>query len=150
LSYPPSPPQPSARPEPGEQPRVLIADDNEDSREALKALLEAFGYGVLLATNGVEAVERARDGLPHLILMDVMMPEMDGLSATRRIRSDPSLPRMAIVAVTALDGAVDRLLQAGCDDVVVKPIDIRSFIVRVPQWLSSGGRGSPLEGALPA
>jgi CheY-like chemotaxis protein len=64
------------------------------------------------------------------------MPEVDGLAATRQIREDPSLPRMPIVAVTALDEAGERMLQAGCDDFLVKPIDIRSFIVRVPEWLA--------------
>lgn len=115
--------------------RVLIADDHADSRDALKALLEACGYGVLVATNGAEAVAQARGAQPDLIFMDVMMPEVDGLSATRQIRADPSLPRMPIVAVTAMDEAAERMLQAGCDDFLVKPIDIRSFIVRVPEWL---------------
>jgi CheY-like chemotaxis protein len=118
---------------------VLIADDHEDSREALKALLEAFGYGVVVAANGAEAVAQARGTQPQLILMDVMMPEVDGLSATRQIRADPSLPRMPIIAVTALDEAGERMLQAGADEFLVKPIDIRSFIVRVPEWLSIRG-----------
>jgi CheY-like chemotaxis protein len=128
---------PSAPPPPaGAPPRVLIADDHEDSREALRALLEAFGYGVVDASNGAEAVAQARGTHPQLILMDVMMPEVDGVAATRQIRDDASLPRMPIVAVTALDEAGERMLQAGCDDFLVKPIDIRSFIVRVPQWLA--------------
>jgi CheY-like chemotaxis protein len=120
-------------------PRVLIADDHEDSREALRALLEAFGYGVVVASNGEEAVAQARGAHPQLILMDVMMPGVDGLSATRQIRADPTLPRMPIIAVTALDEAAERMLEAGADGFVVKPIDIRSFIVRVPQWLSIRG-----------
>jgi CheY-like chemotaxis protein len=123
-------------PDGGASPRVLIADDHEDSREALKALLEAFGYRVVVAANGAEAVEKARGAQPQLILMDVMMPVVDGLSATQQIRADPTLPRMPIIAVTAMDGAAERMLQAGCDDFMVKPIDIRSFIVRVPEWLS--------------
>ena len=118
------------------QPRVLIAEDHADSREALRALLEACGYRVSVAANGAEAVAQARGTLPHLILMDVMMPEVDGLAATLEIRSDPSIPHMPIVAVTAVDDAAERMLQAGCDDFMVKPIDIRSLIVRLPQWLS--------------
>jgi CheY-like chemotaxis protein len=116
--------------------RVLIADDHQDSREALRALLEACGYRVVVASNGAEAVDLARDARPQLILMDVMMPDVDGLDATRQIRADPALPRIPIVAVTALDEAAERMMQAGCDDFLVKPIDIRSFMVRVPQWLS--------------
>lgn len=119
--------------------RVLIADDHHDSREALRALLEACGYRVVVASNGAEAVAQARGIRPQLILMDVMMPELDGLDATRQIRADPALPRMPIVAVTARDDAAGPMLQAGCDDFLVKPIDIRSFIVRVPQWLSLYG-----------
>jgi CheY-like chemotaxis protein len=125
-----------ADPPPASAPRVLIADDHEDSRDALKALLEAFGYGVVVAANGEEAVAQARGARPQLILMDVMMPVVDGLAATRRIREDASLPRIPIVAVTALNDAAERMLQAGCDDYVVKPIDIRSFLVKVPGWLA--------------
>jgi len=138
LETPPLPP--AEHPAPA---RVLIADDHQDSREALRALLEACGYRVGVATNGAEAVEQARELRPHLILMDATIPEVDGLDATRQIRADPALPHMPIVAVTARDDAAETMLQAGCDDFLVKPIDIRSFIVRVPHWLSlcSDGAG---------
>ncbi len=114
---------------------VLIAEDHEDSRDALRTLLEAFGYRVLVAANGVEAVATARAHRPDLILMDMMMPGMDGLEATRILRADASLPHIPIVAVTAMEGARDRVLAAGCDDWVSKPIDIRAFLARLPDWL---------------
>lgn len=115
---------------------VLIAEDHEDSRDALRTLLEAFGYRVLLAGNGFEAVDQARLHRPDLILMDMMMPRMDGLEATRVLRADAALPRIPIVAVTAMEGARERVLAAGCDDWVAKPIDIRAFLARLPGWLS--------------
>ncbi len=114
---------------------VLIAEDHEDSRDALCTLLEAFGYQVHLAANGFEAVAEARARRPDLILMDMMMPGMDGLEATRTLRADPDFPRVPIVAVTAMEGARDRVMEAGCDDWVSKPIDIRAFLARLPGWL---------------
>lgn len=116
---------------------VLIAEDHEDSRDALCTLLEAFGYRVHLAANGYEAVAEARARRPDLILMDMMMPGMDGLEATRTLRSDPDFPHIPIVAVTAMEGARERVLAAGCDDWVAKPLDIRSFLARLPGWLAS-------------
>jgi CheY-like chemotaxis protein len=120
---------------------VLIAEDHEDSRDALCTLLEAFGYRVHLAANGFEAVAEARARRPDLILMDMMMPGMDGLEATRTLRADPDFPRVPIVAVTAMEGAKDRVLAAGCDDWVAKPIDIRSFLARIPGWLDPARTG---------
>jgi CheY-like chemotaxis protein len=121
---------------------VLIAEDHEDSRDALCTLLEAFGYQVHLAANGVEAVAEARAHRPDLILMDMMMPGMDGLEATRTLRSDPDFPRIPIVAVTAMDGARERVLAAGCDDWVAKPLDIRAFLARLPVWLAPAAAGA--------
>ncbi|HEX8829843.1 MAG TPA: response regulator [Longimicrobium sp.] len=120
---------------------VLIAEDHEDSRDALCTLLEAFGYQVHLATNGYEAVAEARARRPDLILMDMMMPGMDGLEATRTLRADPDFPQVPIVAVTAMEGAREHVLAAGCDDWVSKPIDIRSFLARIPGWLDPARTG---------
>lgn len=117
---------------------ILIAEDHEDSREALRALLDAFGYRVEVAANGREAVETAFSASPDLILMDVMMPEMDGFEATRRLRADPHFRQAPIVALTAMEGARDRVREAGCDDYVAKPIDVRTFLARVEGWLRNG------------
>jgi len=118
-------------------PSVLIAEDHADSRDALRALLEAFGYRVFTAGDGHEAVAEARAHHPDLILMDMMMPGMDGMEATRTLRADPDFPRIPIVAVTAMEGSRERVLSAGCDDWVAKPINIRAFLARVPEWLGS-------------
>jgi two-component system cell cycle response regulator DivK len=125
-------------PERTSTPTILIAEDHEDSREALRALLDAFGYHVEVATNGREAVEAALATSPDLVLMDVMMPEMDGFEATRRLRENRDFRQIPIVALTAMEGARDRVMEAGCDDYVAKPIDVRTFLMRVEGWLRSG------------
>lgn len=121
-------------------PSVLIAEDHEDSRDALQTLLEALGYRVHVAGDGAEAVAQARLHHPDLILMDMMMPRMDGFEATRLLRGDPGFDAVRIIAITAMDGARPAVLQAGCNDLVVKPIDIRAFIERVRGWIGAGRR----------
>lgn len=111
--------------------KILIVEDHRDSREALRALFEAFGYQVIEATNGREAVEAAVVERPHLILMDIMMPVMDGFDATRRIHAIPDLSRTPIIAVTAMEGARELALQAGMSDYVRKPVDIRGLLNKV-------------------
>ena len=118
-------------------PVVLIAEDHEDSRDALRTLLEALGYLVLVAGNGAEAVDVARAAKPDLILMDMMMPSVDGFEATRTLRDDAAFARVPIVAITAMEGAREAVFEAGCSDVVVKPIDIRAFLARLSGWLAS-------------
>ncbi|MEO5510643.1 MAG: response regulator [Longimicrobiales bacterium] len=114
---------------------ILVAEDHLDSREALRALLEAFGYRVLVAVNGQQAVLMAASELPDLVLMDIMMPEMDGFEATRAIRGDARTSRIPIIAVTAMEGAQQLALQAGADDFVRKPVDIRGLVAKVVQFL---------------
>jgi CheY-like chemotaxis protein len=120
------------------RPVVLLAEDHEDSRDALRTLLDAFGYRVVEATNGREAVQRALAESPDIILMDMMMPRVDGLQATREIRAVPSLREVPIIALTAMEGARERVLDAGCDDLVPKPIDVRSFLSKIREWLETG------------
>ncbi|MEJ2185935.1 MAG: response regulator [Gemmatimonadota bacterium] len=103
-----------------EKPLILVAEDHLDSREALSALLEAFGYTVI---DGREAVDLARRVQPDLILMDLMMPELDGFEATRRIRAARETRQTPIITVTALSGARQLALDAGADDFIPKPID---------------------------
>jgi two-component system, cell cycle response regulator DivK len=118
--------------------RVLIAEDHEDSREALRTLLEALGYDVAVAANGREAVDEARRQRPDLILMDVMMPEMDGLEATRRLKASAELAGIPVVAVSAMEGATTPAREAGCAAHVRKPIDIPRFIAQLPAWIDEG------------
>lgn len=118
-----------------------MAEDNRDSRDALSALLEAVGYIVHVAVDGREAVARATAVRPDLILMDIMMPVMDGLEATRSLRGRPEFDRTPVLALTAMEGARERAMEAGCDDFVTKPIDVTVFFSKVKTWLEKGRKG---------
>ncbi len=104
---------------------VMVVEDFDDTRQLLKLLLERAGYYVLEATNGQHAVELAKSAHPRLILMDLSLPVLDGLSATRQIREQGFLNDVLIVAVTAHQEREyrDRALAAGCNDFVNKPLD---------------------------
>lgn len=117
---------------------ILVAEDHLDSRDALKALLEAVGYDVVEATDGQQAVARALERHPALILMDMMMPGMNGLEATRALRARDEMSDVPILALTALDGVRDRVLEAGCDDYITKPIDLSTFLGKLEEWLAAG------------
>jgi two-component system cell cycle response regulator DivK len=129
------PPDPEAQ---ERAPVVLIAEDHEDSRDALRTLLDAFGFRVVEAGNGREAVERALAERPDVILMDMMMPYVDGFQATREIRAVEALRGVPILAITAMEGARQRVLDAGCDDLVPKPIDVRAFLEQIRAWVRRG------------
>jgi len=105
--------------------KVLLVEDTEDNRQMMKRLLEMSGYQVVEAINGEEAVKLASEQRPQIILMDLSLPLIDGLTATRRIRSLPGLSKVPIVAVSAHDTADfhSEALAAGCNAYVTKPID---------------------------
>jgi two-component system, cell cycle response regulator DivK len=105
--------------------RVLLVEDTEDNRFMMRVLLEMSGYRVAEATNGAEAVRTAEHEKPELILMDLSLPLVDGLAATRRIRELPDLRNVPIIAVSAHDSADfhAEALAAGCDAYITKPID---------------------------
>ena len=128
--------QPHTTDGPSSQATILLAEDHGDSREALSALLEAFGYEVVPAVNGREAVDLARASDPDLILMDIMMPELDGFEATRRIRDFPETSHIPIITLTAMDGARSLALDAGADDFLPKPVDSGSLLQKVRTYLS--------------
>ena len=118
------------------KPTILIAEDHVDSREAMRELLEAFGFEVIEAGNGRQAVSVALEQGPRLILMDVMMPEMDGFQAIKELRKQPATRTTPIIALTAMDGARELALHAGANDFVRKPVDIRRLIGLVNGWIS--------------
>jgi two-component system cell cycle response regulator DivK len=105
--------------------KVLLVEDTEDNRQMMRRLLEMSGYRVVEAINGVEAVKLASEEKPEIILMDLSLPLIDGLTATRRIRGLPGLNKVPIVAVSAHDTADfhSEALAAGCNAYVTKPID---------------------------
>jgi CheY-like chemotaxis protein len=105
--------------------RILFAEDNPDNLELMARYLKRRGHEVLTARTGVEAVERTLADRPDLVLMDVSLPEISGLEATKRIRSDKPIAQTPVVAVTAhaMDGDRTRCIEAGCSSYISKPID---------------------------
>jgi CheY-like chemotaxis protein len=114
----------------GESPLVLVVEDFEDNRFMMRRLLEMSGYRVVEAVNGNQAVEAAASEQPDIILMDLSLPQLDGLAATRRIREQQGSRRVPIVAVSAHDSADfhAEALAAGCNEYVTKPIDFDQLV----------------------
>jgi len=119
---------------------ILIVEDNEANRLLAGAVLEREGYRVEMAGNAQEALDRLAIGSPDLILMDVQMPGMDGLTLTRRLKSDKRTADIPVIALTALAMTGDRelTLEAGCSGYISKPINTRTFAAEVARFLSSG------------
>jgi len=107
------------------RPKILLVEDSEDNRLMMKRLLEMSGYDVSEAVNGEQAVQKAKNLDPDLILMDLSLPRIDGLAATRIIRAMPALERVPIVVVSAHDTSDfhAEALASGCNEYVTKPID---------------------------
>ena len=119
--------------------KVLLVEDTEDNRQMMKRLLEMSGYQVLEAVNGEEAVKLASQEQPQIILMDLSLPLIDGLTATRRIRNSPGMSKVPIVAVSAHDSADfhSEALAAGCNAYITKPIDYPELEQIVSRLLSN-------------
>lgn len=117
----------SASIQPDTLPLVLLAEDNETNVATLNSYLQARGLQVVLARNGLEAIQMAKQHKPDLILMDIQMPEMDGLEATQRIRTEPELQGIPIIALTALamPGDRERCLAVGATDYLTKPVSLK-------------------------
>ena len=113
--------------------RILIAEDHPDNREMLTRRLERRGYEVHAAENGQEAVERALALAPDLVLMDISMPVMSGLEATRALRQTPSAKHIKIIALTAhaMDSARQECAEAGCDAFATKPVDFAALLALI-------------------
>ncbi len=128
--------------------RVLIVEDEPDIRELLVFHLEREGYHVTQCRNGAEALRVARSTRPDLILLDLMLPEMDGLEVCRRLRQDPATQAVPVVMLTARGDEVDRVLglELGADDYVVKPFSPRELVARIRAVLR---RTHPAPGAAP-
>lgn len=114
-------------------PWILVADDSAENREILSARLAANGYHVLTAADGEEALAVARAEQPDLILLDVMMPKVNGLDVCRRLKADASLPFMPVILVTARGDTQDIVagLEAGADEYLTKPVDQTALLARV-------------------
>lgn len=113
--------------------RILVVEDNADNMFLTAMLLESAGHTVLSATDGEAGVALARAELPDLILMDIQLPGMDGLSATAILKQDPLTRAVPVFALTALamKGDEERIRAAGCDGYIAKPIAIQDFLAAI-------------------
>ncbi|MEM0906410.1 MAG: response regulator [Pseudomonadota bacterium] len=117
--------------------RVLIVEDNELNMKLFHDLLEASGMTILQTRNGIDALDVAKREKPDLIVMDIQLPEMSGLEVTEKIKSDPELAPIPVIAVTAfaMKGDEERIRAAGCEAYLSKPISIDRFISTVKAFL---------------
>lgn len=117
--------------------KVMIVEDYADTRTMMKYLLQHFGYEVLEAADGQEAVDQVQQNQPDLILMDISMPVMDGLTATQIIRKFEGFAKIPIIAVTAYGKSYYRqAIEAGCDDLINKPLDFNNLQPILEQYLA--------------
>jgi CheY-like chemotaxis protein len=116
--------------------RILIAGDHPDTRVMLTRRLERRGYEVHCAENRAIAVEMAKSCAPDLILMDISMPVMSGIEATRVIRQTPDVEKIKIVALTAhaMESARRECMEAGCDDFATKPVDFAGLVALIEKY----------------
>ena len=117
---------------------VLVVEDNALNMKLVRSLLKMGKYDVMEAVDAETGIQLARECRPDLILMDIQLPDMDGLNATRIIKEDPSLKNIKILALTsyAMEGDDKKAREAGCDGYIIKPIDTRNFIKTIDQYLS--------------
>src|SRR5215216_1100563 len=117
--------------------RILLVEDNEMNRDMLSRRLQRRGYDVSVAVDGGEGLALARSEMPDLILMDMSLPVVDGWEATRRLKADPAMRRIPVIALTAHAMAEDRdkALAAGCDDYDTKPVEIGRILEKIEAML---------------
>ena len=126
--------------------RILVVDDHEDNVELLRARLEARGYTVEAARDGLEALERVHARAPDLILMDISIPIIDGWEATQVLKHDPVTRDIPIIALTAHALASDRekAMEVGCDGYLAKPCEPRAVVAEVQRFLGKdAAKGTP-------
>lgn len=120
--------------------RILIVDDDTRNIRVLEAMLHAENHATLAAVNGRQALDMANEHLPDLILLDVMMPDMNGFEVIEKLKADTATQRIPVIMITALDDRESRLyaLQAGADEFISKPVDRIELGVRVKNLLTLG------------
>ncbi|HEY7225231.1 MAG TPA: response regulator [Micromonosporaceae bacterium] len=138
---------------PGQEPaaKILVVDDDEDIAGFVEMSLRVEGFDVVVAHDGAAALQLVRRFEPNLVILDVMMPDIDGVEVTRRLRADPTTTALPIIMLTAKGQTPDKVLglQAGADDYVVKPFDTLELVVRVQNTLRRNRESrevSPLSG----
>jgi len=118
---------------------ILIIEDNEQNLYLMRFLLEKNGFSVAEATDGEKGVKMAKETRPHIILLDIQLPEMDGYAVARELRSDTSLNGIPIIAVTsyAMVGDRERAIEAGADGYIEKPINPEKFVEQIRLYINS-------------
>jgi CheY-like chemotaxis protein len=116
---------------------ILVVEDNELNMKLVKGLIKIGKYRMLEAIDAESGIELIREQRPDLVLMDIQLPGMDGLSATKIIKEDPSLKDIPIIALTsyAMQGDKEKAIEAGCTGYIAKPIDTRKFLETLAQYL---------------
>jgi len=124
-------------------PTILYIDDTENNRILVSRRLAKKGYSVLLAESAAAGLDVALAKNPDLILMDMGMPELDGWSATRQLKTDPKTRHIPVIALTAhaMEGDREKALEAGCDDYETKPFDFPRLFQKIEEHLAARGRG---------
>jgi two-component system cell cycle response regulator DivK len=123
-------------------PRILVVEDNERNMKLFCDLLQASGYHTLEATTGESAVELALEHRPDLVLMDIQLPDIDGVEALGRLRADERSATLPVLALTAqaMEGDRERFLAAGFDGYLSKPVNIADFVTTVKRYCEGTGR----------
>ena len=118
--------------------RILVVEDNEMNRDMLARRLERRGFHVSIAVDGSEGIQKARTEMPDLILMDLNLPEIDGLEATATLKQDQNTSRIPVIALTAHAMVTDKenAMRAGCDDFATKPIEFNGLLAKIYALLS--------------
>ena len=122
--------------------KILIVEDNEFNLELITDILKLKAYQIISTDNGEDAIRLTKQTHPDLILMDIQLPGMDGYEATRRIKSNPELKHIPVVAITsyAMKGDKEKVIAAGCDGYIVKPINTRELPGLVAEYLRTEDR----------
>lgn len=122
------------------RPKILIVDDEPYNVDFLEQELDDLGYDTVSAFDGGQALAQVRAQAPDLVLLDIMMPEMDGYETAQAIRATPGLEHLPIISLTAkaLKGDKDKALAAGASDYIAKPVDVDQLITLIRAWLGAG------------
>ncbi|HAR44631.1 MAG: two-component system response regulator [Nitrospirae bacterium GWC2_57_13] len=122
-----------------EQKKILIADDNENIREALTYLLEDEGYKLTLAKDGADALRKVREFRPHILFLDIMMPEMNGYDVCRTVKNDPELKKTYVIMLTAKGQVAEqeRGKEVGADEYIVKPFSPMEILTKIKNILGA-------------
>ena len=123
--------------------RILVVEDNEKNMKLFRDVLDASGFRTIEATSGGQAVERATQETPDLVLMDIQMPDFDGIEALKRLRADDRTTSIPILALTAqaMQGDRERFLAAGFDGYISKPVNVRELIATVRRHCDGSADG---------